>query len=168
MKLLKNKHDLDISEEELLSRHTALSSDENLEILSLLMSVAESEKGEKSEKKKIEKTTITVEVLKETADRFNAVYEESGIPIGEQIDRMSFNFHPYDIGLAVQLICEDILAHTVNFNQAQFDLVIYLVLSMLKKSFASNEPDALRRMVDDVSALIRGKGAEAPADGESK
>lgn len=167
-KLLKDKHNIDISEEELLSQNAALPSDEKNKILAMLMSVAESEKKEKSDKKKIEKTTITIEVLKETADRFNAIYEKIGVTVGEQIDRMSFNFHPYDMGIAAELICEDILIHTVNFNNVQFNFVIYLVLSMLKKSFADNEPYALRRLVDEVGALICGKGAEAPANSESK
>ena len=167
-KLLKDKHNIDISEEELLSQNAALPSDEKNKILAMLMSVAESEKKEKKDKRKIEKTTITVEVLKETAERFNAIYEKIGVTVGEQIDRMSFNFHPYDMGMAAELICEDILIHTVNFNHVQFNFVIYLVLSMLKKSFADNEPSALRRLVDEVGTLICGKGAEAPANSESK
>lgn len=35
----------------------------------------------------------------------------TGISVGEQIDRLCFNYHPYDAGLAAQMICESIVAH---------------------------------------------------------
>ena len=137
-------------------------------MLALLTRAAEGEKNERPPKRTTEKTTVTIEVSKETADKFHEIYEHIGIPVGEQIDRMFIHYHPYDMGLAVQLICEDIVVHTENFNQAQFNLIIYLVLSMLKKSFASDEPEALRRMVEDIELLIRDTVTQTSANEEDK
>lgn len=164
MNIAKDSPLCSLSDEELQKRFEDLSTDENLETLSKLLTVAD---GEKPEKRKIEKTTITVEVLTDTADKLNTVYERHGIPVGEQIDRMTFNFHPYDVGLAAHLICEEILSCTVNFDQAQFNLTIYMVLNILKKCFADGEPDALRRIVDELIEVIKAKGTELP-DGETE
>ena len=161
MQIAKDSPNCTLSDEELKKRYDDLSTDENLETLSKLLTVAD---GDKPEAKKHETTTITARVLKETADRLTRISEEQGIPLGEQIDRMTFKFHPYDVGLAVQLICEEIVTCTINFDQPQFYLTLYMVLNVLKKCLDGNEPESLKKLVDEMEEILKSKGAELPED----
>ena len=161
MQIAKDSPYRTLSDEELKKRYDDLSTEESLETLSKLLTVAD---GNKPETKKHEKTTITATVLKETADRLTEISEEQGIPLGEQIDRMTFKFHPYDVGLAVQLICEVIVTCTVNFDQPQFYLTLYMVLDVLKKCLDGNEPESLKKRVEEMEEILKSKGAELPEE----
>ena len=78
----------------------AVSTEEGLEMWSRLLKVAAGEPRPRS----TEKVALTAEVLKDTADRLNDISEVTGKSVGEQIDRLCFNFHPYDAGLAAHMI----------------------------------------------------------------
>lgn len=59
-----------------------------------------------TEKREIctERVTLNAEVMKDTVDRLNHICNVTGVTVGEQIDRLCFNFHPNDSGLAVQMM----------------------------------------------------------------
>ena len=94
---IRNNPASDFTEEELRKKIEAVSTEEGLEMWSRLLKVAAGEPRPRS----TEKTTLTAEVLKDTADRLNNISEVTGISVGEQIDRLCFNFHPYDAGLTI-------------------------------------------------------------------
>ena len=104
--------------------------------------------------------------MKDTADRLNDISEVTGISVGEQIDRRCFNYHPYDAGLAAQMICESIVAHTSNLDDAQFDLAIYMVLNIFTKVFEKDDDKAaFTELVERAKAMLQSKGVEAPDEG---
>lgn len=156
--------DCEISVEELEASIESVSTAEGIELLSRFMKAVS---GTPQKKMSTEKTTITAEVLKDTADKLNSVAEISGTPVGEQIDRMGFYIHPYDPALAAQLICEDLIAHTINLSEDQFDLAIYLVLSMMEKGLgmdSENNRKAFKDLVEKARKVLDNKGIELPED----
>lgn len=162
VELIRNNPDSDIREEELRAKIEAVSTEEGLELLSRVLKVSS---GAGKRDVCTEKVSITAEVMKDTADRLNNISDVAGIPIGEQIDRLCFNYHPQDAGLAAQMICESIVAHTSNLNDAQFDLAMYMVLSMFSKvSEKEEDKDAFARLVEDARSVLERKGVNLPEE----
>ena len=156
---IRNNPASDFTEEELRKKIEAVSTEEGLEMWSRLLKVAAGEPRSRS----TEKTTLTAEVLKDTADRLNDISEVTGISVGEQIDRLCFNFNPYDAGLAAHMICESIVAHTSNLDDAQFDLAIYMVLNIFTKVLEKDDDKAaFTELVERAKAMLQSKGVEAP------
>ncbi len=160
---IRNNPASDFTEEELRERIEAETTEEGLEKWSRILKVAAGEPRPRSS----EKVTLTVEVLENTAERLNQISEVTGVSVGEQIDRLCFNFHPYDAGLATQMICESIVAHTCNLDDTQFDLTMYLVLtsflSVLKKE---KSKDTFAMLVEKIRVLLEEKGVEIPEEDE--
>ena len=144
-----------ISEEQLENWKEAMMDEANLQILSLIMSTPDRSKNTLRETQ-----TITVEVLQETAESLNKVFDRTGISIGEQIDRMTFQFHPSDIGVAVQFTCEDLLAHTIKFNEMQFQMTVYLLVSLLKKGLFAENNTNLRKTLEELCDYLKQKITE--------
>ena len=156
---IRNNPASDFTEEELRKKIEAVSTEEGLEMWSRLLKVAAEEPRPRS----TEKATLIAEVLKDTADRLNDISEVTGISVGEQIDRLCFNFHPYDAGLAAHMICESIVAHTSNLDDAQFDLAIYMVLNIFTKVLEKDDDKAaFTELVERAKAMLQSKGVEAP------
>lgn len=155
-KFIRNNPDCDISEEELRDRIGSVSTEEGLELLSRILKVASG-----TEKREIctERVTFTAEVMKDTIDRLNHIYNVTGVTVGEQIDRLCFNFHPNDSGLAAQMICESIVAHTSNLDEAQFDLTMFIVLSMFSKVLEEGQDkNSFKRLVERAREMLQSKG----------
>ena len=149
----------DLTEDELRRRIETVSTEEGLELLSRLLKVAAGEPRPVC----IEKVTLTAEIMKDTAERLEQISEVTGVTVGEQIDRLCFNYHPRDAALAAQMICESIVAHTSNLDEPQFDLAMYIVLSMFSKVLESgNDKAAFADLVERARTLLQSKGVDLP------
>lgn len=154
---IRKNPDSDLTEEEFRRRIETVSTEEGLELLSRLLKVAAGEPRPVC----TEKVTITAEIMKDTAERLEQICEMTGMSVGEQIDRLCFNYHPYDAGLAAQMICESIVAHTSNLDDMQFDLAIYMVLNLFTKVLEKdNDKAAFTELVERAKAMLQSKGAD--------
>lgn len=156
---IRNNPASDFTEDEIREQIKAATTEENLETWARILKIAAGEPRPKC----TERTTLTVDVLKDTAERLNQICEVTGMSVGEQIDRLCFNYHPHDAGLAAQMICESIVAHTSNLDDGQFDIAIYIVLNLFTKVLEKdNDKDAFSELVERAKAMLRSKGVEAP------
>ena len=61
------------------------------------------------------------------------------------------------------MICESIVAHTSNLDDAQFDLAIYMVLNIFTKVLEKDDDKAaFTELVERAKAMLQSKGVEAP------
>ena len=60
-------------------------------------------------------------------------------------------------------ICESIVAHTNNLDDAQFDIATYMVLNILTKVLEKDDDKAaFTELVERAKAMLQSKGVEAP------
>lgn len=106
-------------------------------------------------------TTLTATVLNKTEEALKHMGELSGLSAGEVIDRLVVNWEAHDAVFASQLILEDMVMHTRLLDREHLNLTFAIVLSVIKKSMSDDEPEALKRLVEELSAMLKEPDAEA-------
>lgn len=110
-------------------------------------------------------TTLTATVLYKTEEALKNLSEVSGLSVGEIIDRLVVNWEAHDAVYPSQLILEDMVMHTQKLDRKHLNLTFAIVLSVIKKSMSDDEPEALKRIVEELDAML--KEADA-GDSDSK
>lgn len=93
---------------------------------------------------KREYTEITINILKETEENLREMAALSHSSTGHMIDRMAMNWVAKEPVIAANLILEDLLTHTVNFDLHETNQAIAIVLAIIRKSLDCNDPQALK------------------------
>ncbi len=97
---------------------------------------------------------ITANVLPETKASLDKMCEVSGLSLGEIIDRMALKWHANDPEHAAQLILDDTIIHTRDLTPEDFNLTVEIVLAVIKESLSINEPQAIKKLLDDIEAKL--------------
>lgn len=102
-------------------------------------------------------TEITATVLQQTKDSIEGMCEASGLSIGEIIDRMALKWSAKDPEHAMQLILDDMVIHTRDLSPEDFNLTVAGILTVLKRSLAKDEPEAIRKVLEEIEQMVKDK-----------
>ncbi len=109
-------------------------------------------------------TTLAATILCKTDESLKQLCEVSGLSVGEVIDRLIINWEAHDAIFASQLILEDMLMHTRLLDREQLSLTFTIILSVIKKSMNEDDPDSLKRVVEELDAILKETDVELPND----
>lgn len=109
-------------------------------------------------------TMLTATVLHKTDESLKQLCEVSGLSVGEVIDRLIVNWEAHDAIFASQLILEDMLMHTRLLDREQLSLTFTIILSVIKRSMAEDEPESLKRVVEELDAILKETDIELSND----
>lgn len=102
-------------------------------------------------------TEITATVLQQTKNSIEGMCEVSGLSIGEIIDRMALKWSAKDPEHAMQLILDDMIIHARDLSPEDFNLTVLGILAVLKRSLSKDEPDAIRKVIDEIEQILKDK-----------
>ena len=97
---------------------------------------------------------ISAYVLPITKSSLQEMQEASGLSCGELIDRMVHNWHAKDPEIAAQLILDAISIHTRNLNKKDFNATMCFVLSVIKESLSTDEPDPVNTIIKQIESTL--------------
>ena len=97
---------------------------------------------------------ISAEVLPITKRTLEEIQETTGLSCGELIDRMVHNWHANDPETAAQLILDAISIHTRNLNKKDFNTAICVILSVIKASLSTEEPDPIKAIIEQIENTL--------------
>lgn len=106
-------------------------------------------------------TEITATVLQQTKDSIDGMCEVSGLSAGEIIDRMALNWNAKVPEHAIQLILDDMVIHTKNLSPEDFNLTVYGILAVIKRSLSKDEPEAIKKVIDEIELILKDKMVDA-------
>ena len=105
-------------------------------------------------------TEIKATVLQQTKNSIEGMCEVSGLSMGEIIDRMALKWSAKDPEHATQLILDDMIIHTRDLSPEDFDKTVFGILVVLKKSLSIDEPDAIKKVIDEIEQILKDKKAD--------
>lgn len=103
---------------------------------------------------------ITATVLPQTKNALENMSEVSGISVGEIIDRMTLKWSPKDPEYAAQLILDEMVIHSRYLGPEDFNRTVSIVLAVIKKSLAIDEPEAIKKFIDEIEQILKDKMAD--------
>ena len=106
-------------------------------------------------------TEITATVLQQTKNSIEGMCEVSGLSIGEIIDRMILKWSAKDPEHATQLILDDMVIHTKDLSPEDFNLTVYCILAVIKRSLSKDEPEAIKKVIDEIEQILKDKMVDA-------
>ncbi len=82
---------------------------------------------------KIEKSTISITVLKETEEALKSASNAVGVTVGEIVDRLALNWQVKDPAYAAQMILEEMIIHTSGLSKEEVNDVFVIVFSIIQQ-----------------------------------
>ena len=99
-------------------------------------------------------TTIEATIMTKTKEALLKHCENTGLSIGEVIDRMALDFVIDTPDLAANVLCEEFVIMVVNQTEEQMQKTVHHVIASLMIPFLGNDSDA-RAFFEDLSLCIK-------------